>query len=444
MKANAGSGTKGKGIFRIIEFTNPSGGIAYRLTGWTMDGLRVRKNYKTHGEAVAEKQALEVEAANLSTAGQTVFTRLTPEQVSDAEQGRAMLKQFGHENVSFVALADFFHRNYRDPLKRISTSKAIDLFVTEKKSANRRRRYVKDLEQELGYLNKDHSEKPIHELQKDDLAKVIASSDRGPERQNNIRKDYRTFFNWCLAHGYVQSNPAELIPVKTVERGEIAVLPVKTIRAILDTAAKYKKGKLVPYISLAAFCAIRPDELARLSWDQIDLKEKQVTVTASAAKKRGRRVVDISENCIAWLSPFAKDKPPIKGVNWRKDFDWIKARIGFGNPERMPQGRGGKDKEKWAHLKPWPQDVLRHTGISCHYRLHGDEAKTASWAGNSPDMIHAHYRALISATEAKALFEIVPGAKGGAVKAKAPKAGKKIVNIEDITPTADAAAIASD
>src|SRR5689334_777516 len=106
MRANADNGTRGKGVFRIVEFTNPSGGIAYRLTGWTVDGLRIRKNYKTHAEAVAQKQVLEVEASNLSTAGQPVFTRLTPDQVSDAEQGLAMLKQFGHSNVSFVGLAD--------------------------------------------------------------------------------------------------------------------------------------------------------------------------------------------------------------------------------------------------------------------------------------------------------------------------------------------------
>ena len=71
----------------------------------------------------------------------------------------------------------------------------------------------------------------------------------------------------------------------------------------------------------------------------------------------------------------------------------------------------GRATEDAPDLKPWPQDVLRHTGISCHYRLHGDEAKTAGWAGNSPDMIHAHYRALVSAKDAKRFFEIRPKGK---------------------------------
>src|ERR1041385_441263 len=374
---------KPRGIFSVLEFKNPNKSTSYRVTGTKPNGDRVRENFQSEAEALARKQHLEVEVLNFIPDRRITTTRLTPDQEADAEAGIAVLKRFGFGTLLFAA--EFLVKNYRDPQKRITLTEAVTRFTAEKRAANRRDRYLKDLKQELGYLTKDHGSKLVHEIQKEDLVAVIGHDGRGPERQNNIRKDYRTFFNWCVANGYTQSNPAELVAVKTIERGEITTLSVEKVRDLMKVAAGYKRGKLVPYVALASFCAIRPDELARLSWDQIDLKEGQVTVTASAAKKRGRRVVDIPENCVAWLQPFEKKKAPIKGKNWRKDFDWLKSRIGYGNPERMPQGKGGKDKEKWAHLVPWPQDVLRHTGISSHYRLHGDEAKTASWAGNSPD-----------------------------------------------------------
>lgn len=387
--------TIGKGGYRIVEFTNPSGGAAYRVTGWTTEGQRVRENYKTHGEAVARKQELEVQSANLSSAGQTVFTRLTPEQVNEAEGAFAALDRLGHG--SLIEAVEFYGRNYRDPLQRISTADAVAKFIGEKASANRRARYLNDLRQELGYLTAKHGKTLVHEIQKDDLVAVIDVPGRGPERQNNIRKDFRTFFNWCQANGFSQANPAELVAEKTVDRAEIVTLSVATVGELMDAAAQFKGGKLVPYVALATFCAIRPDELARLSWDQIDLHEMQVTLTASAAKKRGRRVVDMPDNCVAWLRCHAAKRTPFKATNWRKDFDVLKAKIGFGTRTDAAPG-----------LKPWPQDVLRHTGISCHYRLYGDEAKTASWAGNSPEMIHAHYRALMSAKDAKQFFEIRP------------------------------------
>lgn len=413
MKRNAPSGSKpgpkGKGVFRIVEFENRAGSNSFRVTGWTMEAVRVRENFPSHAEAVARKQQLETEAANVNTAGQMVFTRLSPTQVNEAESAQAALERAGHKSLGTAA--DFFIRNYRDPLKRIRVSEAVEKFLAEKRSARRRERYLKDLKHELAYLTSEHGRKFVHEIQKEDLVAVIDVDGRGPERQNNIRKDFRTFFNWCLANGYTQGNPAELVAQKTVERGEIEVLPIKKATELLKAAAGYKDGKLVPYVALATFCAIRPDELARLSWDEIDLAEKQVTITASAAKKRGRRVVDVPDNCVAWLRRHAARRTPIKGVNWRREFDAVKEQVGFGSP--APEDASDEKKRQRAGFKPWPQDVLRHTGISCHYRKHSDEGKTAAWAGNSPDMIHAHYRALVSAKDANAFFEIAPKRNGG-------------------------------
>ena len=46
--------------FVISEFTNPSGEIVFRLTGW-LDGKRIRKNFPTRAEAGAERQAMEIQ-----------------------------------------------------------------------------------------------------------------------------------------------------------------------------------------------------------------------------------------------------------------------------------------------------------------------------------------------------------------------------------------------
>lgn len=409
MKATASNG-RGKGIFRIIEFTNPSGETAYRVTGWTIDGERIRQNYKTHLEAVTRKQNLETQAANLESAGQTVFTRLKPAEVNDAEGALSVLRAAGHNGQDvFRVAAEFFVRNWRDPLKRMATEDAVTDFLAEKTAANRRQRHLESLKQDLDRLAKTFGRKPVHELTKADLLTLIEAKNRAPRTQNHIRDRFHNFLGWCVKHGYTPENKAALIDKKSVDAGEIAVLSNAEVVKLLAAAKKYKDGKLVPYVALATFCAIRPDELARVAWEQIDLKEKQVTITASAAKKRGRRVVDMPENCVAWLRGHAKRKTPIRGKNWRKDFEAVKELCGFGSP--AAEDASEEEKKRRADFKPWPQDVLRHTGISCHYRVHGDEGQTAAWAGNSPDMIHTHYRALVSAKDAKAFFEIVPAAR---------------------------------
>ena len=45
--------------FIISDFTNPSGDIVFRVSGW-LDGKRIRKNFVTHAEAKVEVDALEI------------------------------------------------------------------------------------------------------------------------------------------------------------------------------------------------------------------------------------------------------------------------------------------------------------------------------------------------------------------------------------------------
>jgi len=62
--------------FIISEFTNPSGEIVFRVTGW-LDGTRIRKNFPIRAEASAERQALEIQRLQAETGIRTTATRLT-------------------------------------------------------------------------------------------------------------------------------------------------------------------------------------------------------------------------------------------------------------------------------------------------------------------------------------------------------------------------------
>ena len=70
--------------FVISEFTNPSGDVVYRVSGW-LDGQRVRKNFSTRAEAEAERQALKLAQIQAETGVRIAATRLTDDQLKEAE-----------------------------------------------------------------------------------------------------------------------------------------------------------------------------------------------------------------------------------------------------------------------------------------------------------------------------------------------------------------------
>jgi hypothetical protein len=66
----------------ISEFTNPSGEIVFRVSGW-QDGKRFRRNFATRAEAQAEKQTLELTAPQGESGMRVAATRLADEQLRE-------------------------------------------------------------------------------------------------------------------------------------------------------------------------------------------------------------------------------------------------------------------------------------------------------------------------------------------------------------------------
>ena len=74
---------KAKSRFRISKFQNPSGDIVWRVSG-SLNGERIRKNFRTRAEATGERQRLDIRALNETSDGQQIWTTLTHDQNREA------------------------------------------------------------------------------------------------------------------------------------------------------------------------------------------------------------------------------------------------------------------------------------------------------------------------------------------------------------------------
>lgn len=98
--------------FVISEFTIPSGNIVFRVSGW-LDGQRDRKNLSTRAEAEAERQALKLAQIQAETGVRTAATRLTDDQLKEAE-GAFLRLESRTRSMSFYL--EYALTNYRDPV----------------------------------------------------------------------------------------------------------------------------------------------------------------------------------------------------------------------------------------------------------------------------------------------------------------------------------------
>ncbi len=374
--------------FSIAKFSNPSGERVFRVQGYKQSGERVRKNFPTEGEAEAERQRLELEAANQESEVQLRQTRLSQDKLQEAEVAFAKLN-----GKPLLEAVGFYLQNYREPLTPMTMGEAFDKFIADKKSKGKRPETIRNLEVRVGRLKDAMPGKLVSNILRQDVEAAIENGIKGERSlrtKSNERRALSAFFSWAVLKQYTPVNPVLAIDPPVVDRSSPSILTVGEARRLCDAAAAFKGGKLVPYTALGLFAGLRPTELARLTWDDIDIKRREIYITEQIAKTRQVRTVAMSLNLVEWIKPHAAARTPIKGENWQKDFDQIKEVAGYGTPT----------DEKPA-LKPWTQDLMRHTAITFHMARHNDEGKTATWAGNSPNVIHGHYRALLRNVKSK-------------------------------------------
>jgi hypothetical protein len=74
-------------VFIISRFVNRNGITSWRVSGW-LHGIRIRKNFRTREEAIAEKGALDLRSILADAGLRPATTFLEPDQLREAEARR--------------------------------------------------------------------------------------------------------------------------------------------------------------------------------------------------------------------------------------------------------------------------------------------------------------------------------------------------------------------
>lgn len=284
--------------------------------------------------------------------------------------------------------------------KSITVADAVDEFLSWKRRSNKRDRTVASLEHELsaffsGRLNKQLGtigrkacEAWILGPVRDRTSGADTSDPSTGRTQRNRKARLHSFYAWALKKKLIDTNPVQGIECAELDESEPEILTLDECRRLLAATQDFNAGMMMPYTVLGLFCGIRPAELSRLTWENVSFEDRTVTIRGAAAKLRARRNIEIPSNAVEWLAPYALKGTPIFPPNTRKSLEAIRESAG---------------------LTLWKQDCMRHTALSARLALGISEGEVATWAGNSPDILHRHYKGLMSRKQAEAFWSIQPG-----------------------------------
>jgi integrase/recombinase XerD len=275
-------------------------------------------------------------------------------------------------------------------------SQVRDAVVALKAKTGRSERHVFSLRYRLTKLIDGIGDKPITAITTKDLEDEL---DRhpgwSPPTVHGVTQGWKIAFNFAIRRGWLTKNPADQLDLPKIIHDEPCCLTVFQAKQLLAATLFHDRHPLLPscraYLAIGMFAGIRPEEMSRLKWGQVDLGTSTITIKAENAKARVRRIVDISPNLRAWLAPLVR-------------------RNGNVLPQPLDQLRAAA--RTVLNIPRWPADILRHTFASYHYAAHRNEALTKHQMGHRDDgrILHNHYCVPIHPEHARLFWGIVPPA----------------------------------
>lgn len=193
------------------------------------------------------------------------------------------------------------------------------------------------------------------ELSVSDCEQWLGDTFSTPSQFNKAHTMLHGLMQYALRQEWVDRNPIKSVAKKRVVEREIVALSLQD-SARLPQAAQAYEG-CAAAVGLLLWAGVRPKELRRLHWRDLDLRERSINISSSTSKTGGTRQIDMCSTLKSWLQRHRPNSPdaqnaPICPPKWRQLWEKIRHEAGF------------KDR--------WVQDVLRHTYASYHARHHRD------------------------------------------------------------------------
>jgi integrase len=245
----------------------------------------------------------------------------------------------------------------RERKRRVVADRVEDLlesFIVQRLSQNRSGGEIaRLLRREVGGA---WTGKSIHEISKRDVVEVVSAIEQrgAPIAANKSLKSIKTFLRWCVGRAILDQSPAEGVPLPAKEVARDRVLHDQELAQVILAARKIG-GPYGGIVELLALTGQRREEVAGLSWQELDLEQRVWTIPKSRTKNGKAHVVHLSEQSLAVLNRADQRGPLVFSVLGTKPFQE------FSTAKRLLDDLSG--------VTGWRLHDLRRTCVSGMARL---------------------------------------------------------------------------
>jgi len=206
-----------------------------------------------------------------------------------------------------------------------------------------------------------------------------------PTSYNTSLRGINTFLEWCVVQEFIGSNPAAKVERKKKTQRPPILFSIESLKRLLRKVNEVRP-EAISYYALCLFAGIRPEEVDRMTADDVSLKEGYIKI--NDPKTGGYPRVIMIDDCgplRKWLEPTDGYLPDdgTGGLKWR---NW-RANAKQAGEHRTLFQKIYKD----AGWDKWPKDALRHAFCSYHKHAYSNMELTNQIAGHSMDVSKAHY-----------------------------------------------------
>ena len=190
----------------------------------------------------------------------------------------------------------------------------------------------------------------VRAISAQECARYIEMAFDTPRQRQKARLILSGVFGTAVKRGWCSENPVARVEAPRVVEKQVPILSPQEIKDLRQSAEVYRNGSCAAAVGMMLYAGIRPHEVARLSWAQVDLRERAIYILPQHSKTGGARRVTVHKPLMRILRAHRRANgekicPPDWLHHWRE----LRKAAGWNAP---------------AH--PWPQDALRHTFASYH------------------------------------------------------------------------------